>query len=122
MAQSILTSTKKMVGLSESDTSFDMDVMIHINSVFSKLNQLGVGPEEGFEIEGALETWDAFFGINKKFNFVKSYVYLSVRMLFDPPSTSFTIKSTEETIRELEWRINALREEEKWTNPFESVT
>lgn len=117
MAQSIFTSVKKVVGLSESDTSFDDDILMHINSVFSTLNQLGIGPETGFEIEDSIPTWDAFIGTDLRLNFVKTYVYLRVRLVFDPPATSFAIDSMNKQIEELEWRINVLREGDSWTDP-----
>lgn len=118
MAQSILVSTKKMVGLAESDPSFDIDVMMHINTVLSVLTQVGIGPEEGFMIEGSDETWDAFVGADKRLNLVKTYVSLRVRLLFDPPATSFVIQSMEKQIAELEWRLNVQREGELWTDPL----
>lgn len=118
MAQSILTSTKKILGLVEADTSFDLDIMLHINSVLAILNQVGIGPEEGFTIEDSTPTWEAFVGTDKRLSLVKTYVYLRVRMLFDPPSTSFVISSMEKQLGELEWRLNVIREGESWTSPF----
>lgn len=120
MAQSILNSIKKIVGLTENDTSFDVDLLIHINSVFSTLTQLGVGPEEGFEIEDTTATWESFLP-DKRYNFVKSYVYLSVRMLFDPPNTSFLGDSYKEQKNEYVYRINVLREGDDWTEPSLSL-
>jgi hypothetical protein len=121
VSQSILNSVKRTLSLGEDDLTFDLDISMHINSVFSTLNQLGVGPDEGFEIEGPDETWDAFLGTDKRYNFVKSYVYLSVRRLFDPPQTSFLGDSMQKQIDEYVWRINALREEEKWIDPSLSL-
>ena len=118
MAQSILTSTKKILGLVEADTSFDPDIMLHINSVLAVLNQVGIGPEEGFTIEDSTPTWEAFFGTDKRLSLVKSYVYLKVRLLFDPPTTSFALESFKEQATELEWRLNVHREGESWTSPF----
>lgn len=116
MPQSILTSVKKILGIAEADESFDIDIVIHINSVFSILNDLGIGPEEGFEIEDASETWDDFT-TNKKMASVKTYVYLRVRLLFDTPNTSFVIESYNRQISEIEWRLNVVREGESWVNP-----
>ena len=79
---------------------------MHINSVFSQLIQLGAGPEDGFEIEDSSTLWSAYLGDNKKLNFIKSYMYLKVRMLFDPPTTSFDITAKQEQIKEFEFRIN----------------
>jgi len=106
MSNSILTSTKKILGINEDYTVFDLDIMTHINSVFSTLHQLGVGPVEGFMIEDDIVEWDDFTLGSLNLNAVKTYVYLRVRMLFDPPATSFAINSMEEQIRELEWRLN----------------
>lgn len=118
MAQSILTSVKKLLGLTEADTSFDIDVMLHINSVFSTLQQLGIGPVDGFMIEDATVTWDAFLGNDPKLSAVKTYVYLRTRLLFDPPSTSYVIDSMNKQIQELEWRLNVQREEVSWVDPM----
>lgn len=117
MIASILTSIKKVLGLPPEHTAFDEDVIIHINSVFSTLQQLGVGPAEGFMIEDNSVTWDAFLGGDPVLNNVKSYVYLRVRMLFDPPSNSFTQTAMEKQITELEWRINVNREQLQWVDP-----
>ena len=114
---SILTSVKKILGIDEAYLAFDPDIIIHINSVFSTLNQLGIGPTLGFMIEDAEATWDDFLGTDLRLNNVKSYVYLRVRMLFDPPTTGYLIDAMKEQIKEMEWRINAYREEEAWTNP-----
>lgn len=118
MAQSILTSTKKTLGLVEADTSFDLDIKLHINSILAVLSQVGIGPEEGFTVEDSTPTWEDFVGTDKRLNLVKSYVYLKVRMLFDPPTTSFAIESFEKQASEFEWRLNVHREGESWTSPF----
>lgn len=117
MTDSILTSTKKILGIEESYTAFDEDIMLHINSVFSILNQLGIGPENGFAIEDNSDTWDDFLGDELRLNSVKTYVYLRVRLLFDPPTTSYLINSMNEQVKELEWRLNVQREETSWTDP-----
>lgn len=116
MAQSILTSVKKILGIAESDTSFDTDVMIHINSVFSVLDQIGIGPEGGLAIEDATSTWDDFT-TDKRLSSVKTYVYLRVRLLFDPPNTSFVIESMNKQIADLEWRLSVVREGDSWADP-----
>lgn len=108
---SILDSTKKKLGLAADYDVFDLDVVSHINSVFFNLHQLGVGPSMGFQIEDSDETWDSFLPPGIMLNAVKTYVYLKVKMLFDQPSTSYNLTSTEELIKELEWRINMMREE-----------
>ena len=103
---SILTSIKKMLGIEESYTHFDSDLIMHINSVFVILKQLGIGPENGFAIEDRSATWDDYLGSNKNLEFVKTYIYLKVRLLFDPPTSSAMIEAVNKNISELEWRIN----------------
>lgn len=118
MSESILKSTKKNLGIEENYNVFDSDILMHINSVFSTLNQLGIGPALGYEIESDSDTWDTFLLGDSRLNAVKTYVYLRVRLLFDPPSTSFHITSIKEQIQELEWRLNAQRENVTWVNPL----
>lgn len=117
MSASILNSIKKVLGIDESYTAFDADILMHINSVFSTLNQLGVGPAEGFMIEDESATWDTFIGADSRLNAVKSYVYLRVRLLFDPPTTSYMIEAQQQQVKELEWRLNVQREGESWLDP-----
>lgn len=114
--QSILTSVKKVLGITEDDTSFNTDIVLHINSVFAILNQVGIGPEDGFVIEDASSTWDDFV-TDVKMASVQTYVYLRVRLLFDPPTTSFVIDSFKRQIDEIEWRLNVVREGESWVDP-----
>jgi len=104
--ESILTSIKKMLGISEEYEHFDTDIIIHINSVMSILTQLGVGPPEGFSIKDKEAAWSDFIPNNPQLEAVKSYVYLKVKLLFDPPLGSAVIESTNRLISELEWRIN----------------
>lgn len=122
MSDSILNSTKKLLGLAEDYDVFDIDVTMHINSALSTLNQLGIGPAQGFSIEDESTTWAAFLGGDARLNDVKSYVYLRVRLLFDPPGTSFAIASFQEQVNELAWRINAQREDEQWTPPATTIS
>lgn len=110
MVASILDSTKKILGLTAGYTPFDHDILTHINSAFAILDQLGVGPEGGFSIEDNSLTWDDFEVPLNQLSLVKTYVFLKVRMLFDPPTTSYLITAMEKQISELEWRISALRE------------
>lgn len=116
MAESILTSTKKILGIDENYTVFDLDIIIHINSVFSKLEQLGLGPVNGYMISDKTATWDAFTS-DLRLNMVKSYMYLSVRLLFDPPQTSYLIEALRKQVEEMEWRMNVTREATAWTDP-----
>lgn len=118
MEQSILTSTKKILGIAEDYTVFDLDIITHINSAFSILTQLGVGPAAGFMIDDATAVWTEFIVEEDfQYNSVKSYVFLRVRQLFDPPSTSYLISAVERQISELEWRLNVHREETDWVDP-----
>jgi len=105
MDDSILDSVKKVLDVSKADTSFDRNIIMHINSVFSDLNQLGVGPIDGFMIENAESKWSEMLDDKLTLNNVKSYTYLKVKMLHDPPATSFHITAIEKLIRESEWRI-----------------
>ena len=117
MEQSILNSTKKILGIAEDYTVFDLDIITHINTAFSTLAQLGVGPTAGFMINDAEEVWTDFTAEDFQYNSVKSYVFLKVRQLFDPPQTSYLISATEKQIQELEWRLNVHREETEWIDP-----
>ena len=107
---SILQSIKKLLGIAAEYDAFDTDIMIHINSVFSILTQLGVGPKEGFYITGASEVWTDFMLANARLEMVRTYVYLKVRLLFDPPTSSAAIDSANRLISELEWRLNVAAE------------
>lgn len=111
---SILNSIKKLLGIYETDTCFDTDITIHINSVFSTLNQLGIGPPEGFYIESNAATWSDFLTTNDpRLNSVKTYMYLKVKLLFDPPQSSKAVESTQQLIKEYEWRLNMVAENDK---------
>lgn len=103
---SILTSIKKLLGIDEEYTQFDSDIIMHINTVFLNLTQLGVGPAEGFLIEDDSATWDDFIGDSSQLQAVKTYVYLKVKLLFDPPLSSSVTESINRIISELEWRLN----------------
>lgn len=103
---SILTSIKKLLGITEEYEHFDPDIIIHINSAFMILNQLGVGPEEGFAIEDKSSTWDEFIPSGSNLEAVKTYVHLKVKLMFDPPLSSTVIEAIKSQINELEWRLN----------------
>ena len=109
---SILTSIKKLLGMDADYTAFDTDVIIHINTALAILCQLGVGPEKGFRIRADSATWQDFVGEDTRLDDVKDYVYLKVKLLFDPPSSSAAIQSTESLISEIEWRLNVTAEME----------
>lgn len=103
--ESILNSIKQLLGINEEETSFDTDIIIHINSVFTNLHQMGVGPEEPFVIENGTATWSEFTDDNAIFNNVKTYMYLKVRLVFDPPASSSVLSAMERQKDELEWRL-----------------
>lgn len=103
---SILTSIKKMLGIPEEYEQFDMDLIIHINSVLGILTQIGVGPSEGYFITSKTNTWNELLLTSSQFEMVKSYIYLKVRLLFDPPTSSAAVESAKQLISELEWRLS----------------
>ena len=103
---SILISIKKVLGIEQEDTHFDPDIILSINSVLMVLNQLGIGPITGLIITGEEETWTALLGDRKDIESVKIFVYLKVRLLFDPPTNAFLVEAIERQTKELEWRIN----------------
>lgn len=117
MTESILTSTKDILDVSADVTAFDSAIKTHINSVFSTLNQLGIGPVEGYRVDDADDVWEDFLGTDPRLNNVKTYTFLRVKLLFDPPATSFHTTALKEQIQELEWRLNVQREETAWVNP-----
>lgn len=117
MSDSILTSTKKILGIEEAYEAFDLDILTHINSVFGTLDQLGVGPAGGFMIEDKTATWTELLGSSPRYNAVKTYVYLRVRLLFDPPQTGYAVEAVEKQIQEHEWRLNVNRETTDWEDP-----
>ena len=104
--ESILTSIKKLLGIEEEYTQFDADIIMHINTVFLNLTQLGVGPSEGFLIEDDAAIWEDFIGDSSQLQAVKTYMYLKVKLLFDPPLSSSVTESMNRMIAELEWRLN----------------
>lgn len=102
---SILNSTKKLLGISAEDTDFDTDVIMNINSALAVLTQLGVGPSNGFSISDSSSTWSELITDNKRLEFVKTYVYLKTKIVFDPPLSSTVMEAMNHRISELEWRI-----------------
>lgn len=111
MMSSILNTTKKILGIDFSYRAFDTDIVTHINATFATLNQLGVGPVEGITILGPDEDWEDYDIPANQLGLIKSYVYLKVRMYFDPPTTSFLLTAMENQLKELEWRISEMRED-----------
>lgn len=117
MITSILTSTKKVLGISAEYTAFDEDIIMHINTVFSTLNQIGLGPAEGFQIVDDTAVWSDFLAGDIRLNNVKSYMFMRVKLMFDPPSTSYLITSMQNQINQLEWRLSIEREDTAWVDP-----
>lgn len=110
---SILISIKKLLGIAEDYEQFDVDIIMHINSVFAILTQLGVGPTEGFYIEDDGPEWSDYLEDNRLIETVRSYMYMKVRLMFDPPTSSAVMDSMNRMISELEWRINVAVDPEK---------
>lgn len=117
MAGSILIEVKKFLGLDSAYEAFDLDIKTHINTVFTGLSAIGIGPAGGFMIEDNRTTWDEFIGTDLDLNSVKTYMYLRVRMIFDPPTVGYVIDATKEEIKKLEWLLNVKREGESWVDP-----
>ena len=106
MPESILTSINKLLGITEEYTHFDADIVMHVNSVFMVLSQLGVGPPEGFSISDASAVWSDFLPEGANLEAVKSYMYQKVKLLFDPPTSSAVMDAMKRSIDEFEWRLN----------------
>lgn len=124
LEQSILKSTKKVLGVGDDDDSFDLDIITHINTAFSVLTDLGVGPLSGFVIEGVDEEWGTYFPneddpekLKVQLSKIKTCVFLRTKLLFDPPTIAYLLDSTKEQLREVEWRLNVNREETEWVDP-----
>lgn len=109
--ESILTSVKKLLGPGADNNDFDTDIIIHINSAFAILTQLGVGPSEGFSIDNEFPIWDDFISTeDKRFRMVKTYVYMKVKLVFDPPTNSSHLQALKDAVDEYEWRLNVAAE------------
>lgn len=121
MEQSILTSTKKILGLDESYTAFDLDVITHINAAFAVVFQLGIGPTDGFSIEDDTAEWsDLSTDVSSPIlNLLKTYIWLWVRLNFDPPNTGYAVQAAQEQLKEYEWRMYTLRDGELITEAEE---
>jgi hypothetical protein len=120
MEQSILKSTKKILNLSVDDTSFDLDILTHINSAFSHLHQLGIGPEAGFVVEDADKEWADFLDEETPLyivSLVKTNVHLRVRSIFDPPQLPHVLTAMQQQLLESDTRLLIMREETEWADP-----
>ena len=105
--KSIFEDIKKLIGVSKDDTSFDDDIIIHINSVFMILNQLGVGPSTGFSISDSSTKWGDYVSSDKDLEAIKTFIHLKTKLIFDPPLSNTVMEAIKQTISELEWRLNA---------------
>ena len=111
--ESILTSIKKLLGVDEGYVEFDVDIIMHINTVFGILTQLGVGPPEGFFIEDKTAIWDDYISDDPLMcHMVKSYIHKKVQLLFDPPDRGAVMDALNRSIAELEFRLNVAAESE----------
>ena len=110
---SILTDIKNLLGIDAEDTNFDTELVIFINAAISKVTQLGVGPEEGYSITGANETWESLIGSFKNLQAIKDYIYIDVRLIFDPPSNAFVVNAYRDMQNELAWRITVMVDDNK---------
>ena len=106
--ESILTSIKKLLGIEEDYEQFDPDIIMHINTVFALLKRMGVGPSKGFSIQDSESTWQDYMGEDPDaiLESVKTYIYLKVKIIFDPPTSSAVMEAIKENIKELEWSLN----------------
>ena len=112
--ESILNSIKKMLGIYPTVAEFDSELMLHINSVLASLTQMGIGPSDtGYAITSSANTWTEFLSGDKRLESVKSYVYLKVRLIFDPPVQSSVIDAFEKQIKELEFRIYVTKDNDR---------
>lgn len=105
MPESILITIKKLLGIDEADTAFDVDVIIFINSIFLNLKQIGIGPDVTFSISNKDATWASFSTDLSVIGMIKTYISLKARLMFDPPSTSFVITAIESQVKEMEYRL-----------------
>lgn len=110
MTDSIVVTIKRMLGLDDNYTPFDMDVIVHINAALMTLCQIGVGPKEGFEVTDYDQNWDDFLVNKTKLGAVKTYVYMKVKMAFDPPTNSFVMDAMKQQCEEILFRLNVQAE------------
>ena len=103
---SILTSIKQLLGITEEYDCFDGNLILNINTALAALTQMGAGPPDGFMITDATTTWNEYISDNVPLNLIKSYIHLKVKLLFDPPQSSAVMNAIDSQLKELEWRIN----------------
>lgn len=112
MEESILKSTKKSLGLDAAYTPFDLDILVCINSVLANLTQIGVLPDAGYSVADSDDNWSDLDLSMPMLGMVKSYIYVKVRVLFDPPTTSFLLSAYQKQAEEFEWRLKTLKDYE----------
>ena len=117
LEDSIFVTIKKMLGLDDEYKAFDPDMLTHINTALMILQQLGIGPEDGMIVTGYDETWAEFFEPGQMFEAAKSYIYIQVKMVFDPPTNSFVLDSLQKTSDMLEWRLKEQASEHRRKHP-----
>ena len=108
-SESILDSIKKLIGIEDTETYFDSDIVTGVNSAFSSLNQIGIGPDDGFSISDNTKVWNDYLTDVRTLELVKSYVHLKTKLLFDPPSSSSIVEIINKEISEFEWRLNIIK-------------
>lgn len=108
-SESILDSIKKLIGIEDTETYFDSDIVTGVNSAFSSLNQIGIGPDDGFSISDNTKVWNNYLTDVRTLELVKSYVHLKTKLLFDPPSSSSIVEIINKEISEFEWRLNIIK-------------
>ena len=113
---SILTTIKKLLGMTENYTDYDDQIIVYINSVFPTLNQLGIGTKECFNITSADETWSSFLSDDNMLENVKTYIYMKVKIMFDPPQQTNVMDALNRIIAENEWRLSVYKEHKEVTN------
>lgn len=117
MTESILDSIKGLCNMEPDYTEFDKEMVLYINSELAVLNQIGIGPAAGLQIEDSIAVWDDLLEGEMRLNMVKTYMGLKVRLVFDPPQTGPLTAAIEKQADMLLWRIRELREEKSWTAP-----
>lgn len=121
MQDSILMTIRKLVCGNPYADHFDTDLLVHINACFSVLNQLGVGPENGFVVTDETQSWSSYIADNYILNMVKTYVTLKVKKIFDPPLTSSVLEAMDKEISQLEWRLNVAVDPSKPTSTSKTI-
>ena len=114
---SILETIKNLIGITSECTDFDANIMVHINSAIMRLRQLGIGPQRGFSVRDASTTWNEYIDDIDLYEAVKDYIHLKVKIVFDPPTSSYVLEAMNKKIKELEWVLQTEKEEiEKESN------